>query len=115
MKRISFALTIPQFEDGTKDVTRRLGWRKLTPGTRLLAVDKVMGWPRGHRGGGRVLGEIEVVAVRREPLHLIDDDDVRREGFPDRNAAWFVQMSCRQMRCAPDTVVARIEFRKCDA
>ena len=27
MKRISFGMTIKQYEDGTKDVTRRLGWR----------------------------------------------------------------------------------------
>ncbi|MEY4548962.1 MAG: hypothetical protein RL685_5157 [Pseudomonadota bacterium] len=36
MRRISFALTEQQFLDGSKDVTRRLGWRDVKPGQDLL-------------------------------------------------------------------------------
>lgn len=28
MRLLSFALTTPQFLDGSKDVTRRMGWRR---------------------------------------------------------------------------------------
>ena len=110
MRRISFALTQPQFLDGTKDVTRRMGWLFLKPGDRLRAVDKVMGFRKGERA--TVLGVIEVISVRREPLEFITADDVRREGFPDATPGWFVEMFCEAMRCDPSAEVTRIEFRK---
>ncbi len=110
MRRISFGLTIDQFKAGTKDVTRRLGWKTLRAGDRLLAVDRVMGFRKGERA--RVLGQIEVIDVRREPLHAITDEDVEREGFPGRDAEWFVAMFCRAMRCEPSRLLTRIEFRR---
>lgn len=110
MRRISFALTQPQFLDGTKDVTRRMGWLFLKPGDRLRAVDKVMGFRKGERA--TVLGVIEVISVRREPLEFITADDVRREGFPGRGRGWFVEMFCEAMRCDPSAEVTRIEFRR---
>lgn len=114
MRRISFALTTEQFLDGSKDVTRRAGWKSLQPGTLLLAVDKVMGFPKGHRGGGRKLGVIEVVSVRREPLSAITQDDVRREGFPGWTPQEFVEFFCKKMRCGQFDGVTRIEFKRVD-
>lgn len=110
MRRISFGMTLAQFEDGSKDVTRRLGWELLQPGEHLLAVDRVMGFRPGQRE--RVLGEIEVLSVRREPLEQITDADVAREGFPGRDRAWFVAMFTAAQRCRPEQIVTRIEFRK---
>lgn len=113
MRRISFALTQQPYQDGTKTVTRRLGWLTLQPGTHLMGVDKIMGFPKGHRGGGKALGELVVLDVRRERLDAITDDEVIREGFPGRDSAWFVAMFCREMRRAkPDTMVTRIEFKR---
>ena len=110
MRSLSFALTERQFLDGTKDVTRRLGWKTLNPGDRLRAVRKAMGLKRGEHPV--VLGVIEVVSVRREPLWPIDQADVIREGFPRMTPMEFVKMFCEHMDCPSDTEVTRIEFRK---
>jgi hypothetical protein len=110
-RNISFALTEPQFLDGTKDVTRRLGWLKLKPGDRLRAVRKAMGLKKGEKA--HVLGEIEVVSVRREALSWITGEDVVREGFPDMTPIEFVAFFCASHRgCTPATIITRIEFRK---
>lgn len=113
MNRISFAETTAQVEDESKTVTRRLGWKKLNPGARLLAVDKI------RVKGARVLKVIEVVSVREERLSAITDDDLRREGFPGRDAAWFIAMFMKKFfdSLGPartrdlDPIVTRIEFR----
>ena len=110
MRSISFALTKAQFLDGTKDVTRRLGWATLKPGDRLRAVEKAMGLRKGEHPV--VLGVIEVVSVRREPLFAIHDEDVPREGFPSMTGDEFVAMFVKHMKCCPETTVTRIEFRK---
>lgn len=112
MRNISFAHTTEQFLDGTKDVTRRLGWSTLQPGTRLRAVRKAMGLRPGEKM--QPLGEIEVVSVSREELRVISAADVRREGFPEMSAAEFVTMYCTSFGCRPETIVTRIEFRKVD-
>lgn len=110
MRRISFAKTRERFLDGSKNVTRRNGWLNLKPGDRLLAVSKCMGFRRGERP--EIYGPIEVVDVRRERLDMIDDDDVRREGFPGMTPAWFVDMFCRSFGVGPDAEVTRIEFKR---
>ncbi len=117
MRNISFALTIKQFNDGTKDVTRRLGWKFLKPGDRLMGCEKC----RGIKKGGLVrLGEIEVVSVSRQPLRLMIDDpewgdeEAAREGFPEMTGAGFVEMFCNHMNCKPETVVTRLEFKRVD-
>jgi hypothetical protein len=102
-------MTELQFEARTKDVTRRLGWASLTPGTRLTGVRKAMGLAKGERQ--HVLHDVEVVSVRRERVDAITEDDVRREGFPDWSPAQFVDFFCKGHRCAPGTTVTRIEFR----
>lgn len=112
MRNISFALTTEQFLDGSKVLTRRLGWATLKAGERLMAIEKGQGIPKG----GHVvrLGEIHVVGVRREPLDEITEEDVAREGFPEMTIAEFVRFFCKHNGCEPDALVTRIEFRRVD-
>lgn len=110
MRLISFSLTTRQFLDGSKDVTRRIGWRSLKPGDRLMAVKKAMGLKRGEHP--EKLGEIEVVKVSYEMVGAIDSADCKREGFPDLKPYQFVTMFCEHMGCRPETEVTRIEFRR---
>jgi hypothetical protein len=78
---MSFALTTEQFLDGSKTVTRRLGWRNLKPGELLVGVRKAMGLRKGERP--EVLGLIRVRSNTSECLNQITAADVEREGFPD--------------------------------
>lgn len=109
MRNMSFALTTAQLLDGTKTVTRRLGWKGLQPGDRFRAVRKAMGLRKGERV--EALAECEVVSVRRESLAEIDAEDCAREGFPDLTPLDFVVMFAREMGCRLDAQVTRIEFR----
>ena len=120
MRNMSFALTVTPIMEGTKDVTRRLGWRHLKVGDQLRPVRKCMGLKPGEKLD--VLRDpIHVVSVRREPLRRMLDDieygyqEVRREGFehhPDYRDPWnWVAMFCATHKgCTPDTVITRIEF-----
>lgn len=110
MRRMSFALTERQLLDGSKTVTRRLGWKNLESGDELLAVNKCMGLKKGEKA--RVLARLIVTSVQREPLFWIQRSDVEREGFPDMSAAEFVEFFCTSMKCKEDTEVTRIEFEK---
>jgi hypothetical protein len=111
MRNISFAITVEQFLDGTKDITRRLGWSTLEPGTVLMACRKCRGLKAGEIAAQR-LGPIRILSVRAEPLEAITQDDVRREGYPELLPADFVSMFCRHMKCTPSTIVNRIEFAR---
>jgi hypothetical protein len=109
---MSVSLTEDPVRTRAKTVTRRLGWRYLRPGERLCLCRKVMG-----RGPGEPLvriADVEVVSVRVEPLSAVTDDDVAREGFPGRSAAWFVEFFCTHMRATPHTPVTRIQWRYLD-
>ena len=110
MRLISFSLTTPQFIDGTKTVTRRLGWRKLKVGDRLQAVEKAMGLRKGQQVVR--LGVIEIVSIRREPLSAMTDDDCAREGFPQFCAREFIAMLASHNGSSADVEVTRIEFHK---
>lgn len=130
MRMMSFALTPDQLLDGSKTVTRRVGWANLKPGERITAVRKAMGLKAGESPD--VLCEIEVVSVRRERLDAIDADDCAAEGFPYLTPERFVAMFCEHMtvvvpdeghykgnvfiprrrKMTPADVVTRIEFRK---
>lgn len=111
-RRMSFAMTTDQLLDGSKTVTRRMGWRDLEAGARLLAVEKCMGLAKGEKHV--ILAEIEVVDVRREPLEAITVEDCIAEGFPDMSPAAFVGMFMSAMRCEAGDEVTRIEFRRID-
>lgn len=121
MRAISFAFTAPQFLDGSKTVTRRLGWSMLGPGDQLKACRKCMGLKKGEQR--ETLGTIEIISVRREPLRAMTDDldygfsETEKEGFPagtpENFPSAFVDFFCRSHKgCLPETTVTRIEFRK---
>lgn len=117
MRNMSFALTKQQYLDGSKDVTRRLGWLKLRAGDHFMGVEKGMGLKPGEQIVR--LGPSLVLAIVREPLNrMIDDpaygfDECRREGFPHLSPAAFVAFFCNSHKgCTPGTVVTRIEFRR---
>lgn len=121
MRNISFALTTPQFLDGSKDVTRRNGWRFLKAGDVLCAVEKSQGLGKG--GKVKRLGMISVVSVRREPLRQIIDEpdygysETRREGFPEGHVKHdpkeFVDWFCESHKgVIPGSIITRIEFRR---
>lgn len=122
-RNISFMLTTPQFIDGSKDVTRRLGWTFLRPGDLLMGVEKSQGLGKG--GKIKRLGLIEVVSMRREPLSAMVDDlvygyrETAREGFPVGTAYSdpfkFIQWFGEGHRIAsPHEIVTRIEFKHAD-
>lgn len=116
-RSISFSMTKEQFLDGSKDVTRRLGWERLVAGDVLRAVEKCMGLKKGEKM--KVLGMIEVVDARKEPLdRMIREpeygiDECRREGFPNMLPSEFIVFFCKGHTGAfPDRTVTRIEFKK---
>lgn len=111
-RQISFALTTPQFKNGTKTVTRRMGWLFLKPGDILMAVEKSQGLGKG--GKVKTLGLIRVLEVTRERLNAIDMGECRKEGFPEMMPIDFVLFFCRTHRgCEPYSIVTRIAFEKC--
>lgn len=110
MRNISFALTTDQFLDGSKTVTRRVGWMKLKPGDVLCAVEKSQGLKKGEKV--RKLGTIRVVDVRREPLREMQLSDCDLEGFPQFVPDAFVHMFCEHNGVTPETLVTRIQFER---
>lgn len=120
MRNISFALTTNQIMDGTKTVTRRLGWVNVKPGQQLRPVRKCMGLRPGEKV--EVLRDpLTILSVRREPLRAMLDDleygihECELEGFgehPDyRWPSAFVTMFCATHKgCSPETMVTRLEF-----
>lgn len=112
MRAISFSATIPQIQNRTKTVTRRLGWKTLKPGQELRGVEKAMGLKKGEKH--KTLAIIKVTGVRQEPLNACTNKDAVAEGFPEMTGAEFAEFFCKAMRCTPDTNVTRIEFEYID-
>lgn len=116
MRVISMAMTHKQFCDGTKDVTRRLGWLHGVVGMRLRVVRKAQGLSRGDRM--ETLGYIELVDVRRELLsRMISEKDYgpvecRREGFPLWTPDKFVRFFCETHFVKPTAIITRLEFKR---
>ena len=116
MRNISFSLTTAQFKDGSKDITRRLGWDFLNVNDHLMACEKCQGIKRGESIVR--LGPIQVISITREPLSRMITDpkygkaEAIREGFPDLTGQQFVEMFCRHMKCQTATRIARIEFKR---
>lgn len=109
-RNMSFALTERQFLDGSKTVTRRMGWEKLRADDVLMGVRKAM----GLRGGEKIvrLGLIRVTWVNRERLDGIDQIECKREGFPDMTPEEFIAFFCVSHKgCTPATLITRIAFR----
>ena len=105
---MSFALTEAQLLDGSKDVTRRLGWKNLRVGEIVIAIRKGMGLRPGEKQV--VIGMIQIRAVTREPLCRITQDDCRREGFPRMTPTVFVTFFRAANGCSAEDEVTRIEF-----
>ena len=114
MRLMSVSLTEQQVRERRKPVTRRLGWKDLRAGERLMLCLKVMGLRLGERIVR--MTPVEVVSVWREPLSVIAAEDVAAEGFPDWTPAELVEFLCRtRAGCNRDTEVTRIEWRYLDA
>lgn len=120
-RNISFALTTPQFLDGSKDVTRRMGWKHLKAGDVLCAVKKGMGLKPGEKI--ERLGMIRVISVRRERLSRLIEDleygfaETVREGFPKPSPNYwpgtFIEFFCASHKdCGLHSEVTRIEFER---
>ena len=110
MRNMSFALTTRQYRDGSKTVTRRLGWAFLKPGDAVMGVVKSMGLRKGE--GVQRLGPMVVVSNRPERLDAMTEGEPTLEGFPEMTPAEFVEMFCRHMKVHPLQAVNRIEFRR---
>jgi len=118
MRNMSFGLTVQAMRQGTKDVTRRMGWLNLKAGDMVQPVIKCM----GLRPGGKVErfnAAVVVASTRREPLSRMTDDqdygreECNREGFPHLSPAEFVAMFCKSHKgCTPASEVTRIEFAR---
>lgn len=120
MLNMSFFLTTRQVREGTKTVTRRLGWDDLQPGERVCAIVKGQGIPKG--GTVERIRVIECVSNRQEPLWrmVLDPDygkqEAIREGFPEMNGLEFVELfikhhTSKKKVVDRNTAPNRIEFR----
>lgn len=107
-RNMSFSLTTDQVRNQTKTVTRRTGWRVIKPGDIINACVKCMGLKKGDKV--EKICQIHILSTRWEPLHIISDEEVIREGFPDMTPKGFVEMFCKANKCRPDEVINRIEF-----
>lgn len=106
---MSVAYTEQAVRDRSKTVTRRKGWTNLVPGERLTLCRKVMGRKRGEPLVRIV--DVEVVSVRREPLELITDEEVAREGFPGMSPEEFTRrFFIEPQKIQPADLVTRIEW-----
>ena len=107
---MSVSLTESQVRARTKTVTRRAGWLMLKPGDHLTLCKKVQGRRKGEPL--ERITDVEVVSVRREPLHAIMAADVAAEGFPEWTPDEFVAFFCGSHKgIRPDSDVTRIKWR----
>lgn len=112
MRNISFSLTTKAFNERTKDVTRRVGWKHLKPGDVVMGCRKCMGIKPGEKV--EKFHAIEIISNQREPLNAIlkyPANETAREGFPQLTAAQFVKMFTREIGCRSNKRVNRIEFK----
>lgn len=109
MRNMSFSLTTKQVEDGTKDVTRRIGWLNLRIGEVLNACEKVQGLGKGEKIV--VIRQIRVAKTNIEQLDAITPKEVKREGFPNMTVGEFVKFFCESHKGVNRyTKINRIEF-----
>ena len=109
-RRMSFQLTIRQMLEGTKNVTRRIGWRFLKPGDIVIAVEKCQGLKKGEKQVQ--IYPIRILSTRDEPLFMITPDECIREGFPEMTPIEFVKMFCGTNNCLPTRQINRIRFER---
>jgi hypothetical protein len=110
---MSVAFTEDAVRNRTKTVTRRKGWKFLTPGSRLTLCRKVMGRKPGEPLVRIV--DVDIVDVRRERLDQIATADVAREGFPGMSPDEFIQRFFVDAQgIQPGDEVTRIEWAYVD-
>lgn len=120
MRNMSFRLTTRQFINGTKDVTRRTGWKDLKVGEHFSGVEKSQGLRKGEKIN--YLGQCICISNTPERLDeiikrpvrndsLIPKRECEREGFPFLTDKEFVEMFCKEMNVQPVTIINRIVFR----
>ncbi len=124
---MSVSMTEQAVLDRIKRVTRRKGWwkdknerRLVVPGDRLMLCRKVMGRKKDEPLVRLV--EVEVLAIRREPLALLARDteyaraEVAMEGFPGMHPPDFVDKFFVQAQGMTYLdQVTRIEWRYLEA
>ena len=108
MRNMSFSLTERQVRDGTKTVTRRLGWWFIKPGDEVMACIRCLGLRKGEHI--EKIRPIRILSTTNCELWRITLEDCAREGFPELAPEQFTQMFCHEMNCRPDSWVNRIEF-----
>ena len=108
-------MTTQQVRDQTKDVTRRVGWWCLKTGDVLNACVKCMGIKKGEKI--EVICQIRVKGARPEPLNVITQEEVIREGFPNMTPQQFIAFFIKghprdrhKKPMTPESEVNRIEF-----
>ena len=111
MRRMSFAMNIPQFKDRTKTVTRRFGWWHLKPGDEVMGVERSMGLKRGQHMVE--LGVIRVVSVKEIGVRDVDEAELVLEGCGHMTVDQYITMLIGSTKklSAP---VNRIEFEYID-
>ncbi|MEH6474438.1 MAG: hypothetical protein V7727_02060 [Sneathiella sp.] len=107
-RNMSFMMTVDQFKNRSKTVTRRFGWEFLKPGDIVCGVAKAMGLKKGEKINR--LGYIKILNVRTERLHDITQDDVIKEGFPHWTPEDFIDLLTSHYTVTDDSIVRRIEF-----
>jgi len=112
MRNMSFSHTTQQIRDGTKTVTRRLGWEFLEPGDQVMACVKCMGLRKGEKV--ERIRPIEIISTDWEPLNDVNQEEVIREGFPWMGIDEFIDMYCEAFDCSEFAMVNRIEFKYLD-
>ena len=108
-------LTIPQFKNRSKTVTRRVGWKDLEAGDLLCGIEKGQGLKKGEK-----VKRLGVIKVEKATQEWMSDfvgrpdavEECRREGFPEMTPQEF-NTFFRKSHANPgadDLLVTRIEF-----
>ena len=113
MRNMSFMLTTQQVRNGTKTVTRRLGWWNLKSGELVFAVEKCQGLKKGEKI--KRIRPIRILNTQPEMLCDImlpdrEFSETAKEGFPGMSGEEFVVMFCRANKCQSGERINRIEF-----
>ena len=110
-RNMSFMMTKDQLLDGSKTVTRRMGWKFLKLGDQVMACEKCRGLDKD--GKIKRYGLIEIEQVWTEQLDEITRTEVLREGFPNMSVDEFIDyFIAGHKSCKRDSIITRIQFRK---
>jgi len=107
MRILSFSWTTEQFKQGIKTVTRRMNKPKFNCGDIVQAYDKLP-----HHGGKKI-GLIKILDVRKVRLREISDGEVAKEGFPSWTKSQFIYfIRSKYKGIRRSKIMWRIEFEK---